>query len=233
MKSTVICLPTYNERENLAQMVAAVHEVVPEVHILVIDDGSPDGTGALADEIAGRDDRVHVLHRTAKQGLGRAYVAGFRWALERDYDRIMQMDCDFSHQPKYLPAMLDASLRHDVVLGCRYMPGGGTEGWSWHRRFLSKGGNTYARTILGLPYRDLTGGFKCWNRKALGSLPLDAIESNGYVFQIEMTWRAVRSGFSVGEVAIVFPDRVAGESKMSGGIVTEAMVNVWKLRGIG
>ncbi len=230
MKSTVICLPTYNERDNLAAMVKAIHEVVAHVHILVIDDNSPDGTGKLADEIAAEDDRVHVLHRTAKEGLGRAYVAGFRWALEHDYELIFQMDCDFSHQPKYLTAFIDAADRADLVLGSRYIKGGGTEGWAWHRRFLSRGGNTYARTILGLPYKDLTGGFKCWNRRVLDALPLTEIESNGYVFQIEMSWRAIRRGFSVAEVPIVFPDRVAGESKMSGGIVTEAMVNVWKIR---
>lgn len=232
MKSTIICLPTYNERENLPVMVAAIHDVTPDAHILVIDDGSPDGTGAIADELAAADDRVQVLHRTAKEGLGRAYVAGFERALAGGYDRIMQMDCDFSHQPKYLIDMLAAADKADVVLGCRYMPGGGTEGWSFYRRFLSKGGNAYARAMLSLPYRDLTGGFKCWNRHALAALPLGDIESNGYVFQIEMTYRAVGMGFSVAEVPIIFPDRVVGESKMSSGIVTEAMMNVIRLRFI-
>ena len=230
--STVVCLPTYNERENLSQMIEAIFATLDQLHILVIDDNSPDGTGQLADEHAAADERVHVLHRTAKEGLGRAYLAGFQWALAQGYERIIQMDCDFSHQPKYLVGMLQLAESSDLVLGSRYIPGGGTEGWAWHRRFLSKGGNTYARMILGLPYKDLTGGFKCWNRRVLEALPLADIESNGYVFQIEMTWRAVRLGFSIAELPIVFPDRVAGESKMTGGIVTEAMKNVIKIRFI-
>ena len=232
MKPTVICLPTYNEADNLLPMITAIFDVLPAAHVLVIDDNSPDGTGQIADRRAAEDDRVHVLHRTAKEGLGRAYIAGFQWALDRDYALIFQMDCDFSHQPKYLPAFIAMAERKDLVLGSRYIAGGGTEGWAWHRKFLSRGGNTYARAILGLPYKDLTGGFKCWNRRVLEALPLGEIQSNGYVFQIEMTWRSLRRGFSVGEVAIVFPDRVAGESKMSGGIVTEAMKNVIKLRFI-
>ena len=227
---TVICLPTYNEVENLPLMTAAIHAIVPHVHILVIDDNSPDGTGALADELAAADDRVFVLHRAAKEGLGRAYIAGFQWALAREYQLIFEMDCDFSHQPKYLPAFIERAAQADLVLGSRYIRGGGTEGWTWHRRVLSQGGNTYARAILGLPYRDLTGGFKCFRRAVLEALPLDDIVSNGYVFQIELTWRAVHLGFSVGEVPIVFPDRERGESKMHGGIVFEAMANVWKLR---
>lgn len=230
MKPTIICLPTYNEADNLENMIDAIMEVVPDAHVLVIDDNSPDGTGGIADGRAASDERVHVLHRTAKEGLGRAYIAGFQWALSRDYELIFQMDCDFSHQPKYLLDFLREAANVDLVLGCRYIEGGGTEGWAWHRRFLSRGGNTYARAILGLPFKDLTGGFKCWNRRVLDALPLSEIQSNGYVFQIEMTWRATRLGFSVGEVPIIFPDRVAGESKMNGGIVTEAMKNVIKLR---
>jgi dolichol-phosphate mannosyltransferase len=230
MKPTIICLPTYNERENLSNMIEAIHGVVPHAHILVIDDNSPDGTGQIADERAAADERVHVLHRAAKEGLGRAYIAGFVWALARDYELIFQMDCDFSHQPKYLVDFSRLAQSKDLVLGSRYIPGGGTEGWAWHRRLLSKGGNVYAQLILGLPQRDLTGGFKCWNRRVLEALPLGEIQSNGYVFQIEMTYRVVRQGFSIGEVPIVFPDRVAGESKMTGGIVTEAMTNVIKIR---
>ncbi len=230
MSDTVICLPTYNELENLPLMVAAIHEVVPDIHILVIDDNSPDGTGPLADEIAGGDDRVHVLHRKAKEGLGRAYIAGFKWALKRGYERIMEMDCDFSHQPRYLPDFLAASKEFDLVLGSRYIPGGGTDDWSWSRRFISKSGNTYARMILGLPYKDLTGGFKLFNRRVLETIPLDDIMAGGYVFQIELTWRAVRRGFTVGEVPIEFPDRTRGDSKMNQGIVLEAMLNVWRLR---
>lgn len=227
---TVICLPTYNELENLPLMVEAIFAVVAEVHILVIDDNSPDGTGKLADELASRDARVHVLHREKKQGLGRAYVAGFQWALARDYELIFEMDCDFSHPPRFLPEFLEKAGTCDMVLGSRYIPGGATEDWDWRRRAISKGGNTYARMILGLPYKDLTGGFKCFHRKVLAALPLDEIVSGGYVFQIEMTWRAVLHGFSVGEVPIHFPDRTRGQSKMSGAIVREAIVNVWKLR---
>ncbi len=226
----VICLPTYNEAENLPLMVRAIHEVVPSIDILVIDDGSPDGTGRIADEIASGDGRVHVLHRKAKEGLGRAYIAGFRWALERDYELIFEMDCDFSHQPRYLVDFLARAAEADVVLGSRYIPGGGTEGWSWHRRMLSRGGNTYAQFVLGLPFRDLTGGFKCFHRRVLAALPLDEILGGGYVFQIELTWRAVRMGFRVAEVPIVFPDRVRGDSKMHGAIVWEAVRNVWRLR---
>ncbi|MEY3011332.1 MAG: hypothetical protein RIT45_67 [Pseudomonadota bacterium] len=226
----VICLPTYNEAENLPLMVAAIFEVVPSIEIVVIDDNSPDGTGRIADELAAADSRVHVLHRTAKEGLGRAYIAGFRWALERDYDLIFEMDCDFSHQPKYLPEFLRKAQEADLVLGSRYIEGGGTEGWAMHRRLLSRGGNTYARMILGLPFRDLTGGFKCFRREVLAALPLDAIQGGGYVFQIELTWRTIQAGFRVTEVPIVFPDRVRGDSKMHGAIVFEAVKNVWRLR---
>ena len=226
----VICLPTYNERENLPLLVAEVRALLPDVDILVIDDNSPDGTGAIADGLAAADPRVHVLHRPGKQGLGRAYLAGFRWALARDYALIFEMDCDFSHPPRFLPQFLAKAQTCDLVLGSRYIPGGGTVDWDWRRRLISRGGNTYAQLILGLPYRDLTGGFKCFHRRVLQALPLDEIVSNGYVFQIELTWRAVLAGFSVGEVPIQFPDRTRGQSKMSGSIVREAVVNVWKLR---
>jgi dolichol-phosphate mannosyltransferase len=227
---TLICLPTYNERENLPLMVEAIHGTVPEVHILVIDDGSPDGTGAIADGIAAQDPRVHVLHRSKKQGLGRAYIAGFSWALARDYALIFEMDCDFSHPVRFLPEFLKKSEQFDVVLGSRYIPGGGTQDWDWRRRLISRGGNSYAQAILGLPFKDLTGGFKCFHRKVLEALPLGEIVSNGYVFQIEMTYRSVLLGFSVGEVPIQFPDRTRGQSKMTGGIVREAVTKVWALR---
>lgn len=227
---TLICVPTYNERENLPLLIEAVFAEVPDVEILVIDDNSPDGTGKIADEIAGRNRQVHVLHRAGKQGLGRAYIAGFEWALARDYELVFEMDCDFSHQPRFLPEFLKKAETFDVVLGSRYIPGGGTQDWDWRRRAISKGGNTYARMILGLPFKDLTGGFKCFHRKVLQALPLQEILSNGYVFQIELTWRTVLAGFSVGEVPIQFPDRTRGESKMDGRIVREAVVNVWKLR---
>ncbi len=223
-------MPTYNERDNLPLLVEAIFGVVPQVEILVIDDNSPDGTGQLADTLALADARVHVLHRQEKQGLGRAYIAGFQWALARDYALVFEMDCDFSHPPRFLPAFLDKAKTCDLVLGSRYIPGGGTQDWDWRRRLISRGGNMYAQLILGLPYRDLTGGFKCFHRHVLAALPLDQIVSNGYVFQIELTWRAVIAGFRIGEVPIEFPDRTRGQSKMSGAIVNEAVVNVWKLR---
>lgn len=227
---TIICLPTYNELENLPLLVAEVHKIVPDVHILVIDDNSPDGTGRLADELAAQDQRIFVLHRQQKQGLGRAYLAGFAWALARDYELIFEMDCDFSHPPRFLPDFRAKARSCDLVLGSRYIPGGGTQDWDWRRRLVSRGGNTYAQLILGLPYKDLTGGFKCFHRRVLEALPMDDIVSNGYVFQIELTWRAIQQGFVVGEVPIQFPDRTRGESKMSGAIVREAVIKVWELR---
>ncbi len=226
----IICLPTYNEKENLPLLVEAVRQIVPQADLLVIDDNSPDGTGQIANALALADPQVHVLHRQEKQGLGRAYIAGFRWALARDYELIFEMDCDFSHPPPLLPAFLAKAQSCDVVLGSRYIPGGSTEDWDWRRRLISRGGNTYAQAILGLPFRDLTGGFKCFHRRVLETLPLDEIVSNGYVFQIEMTYRAILAGFRVGEVPIQFPDRTRGQSKMTGNIVREAIVNVWKLR---
>lgn len=227
---TLICLPTYNELENLPLLVTEIHAVAPEVHILVIDDNSPDGTGRLADELASADPRIQVLHRAAKQGLGRAYLAGFAWALARDYELIFEMDCDFSHMPRYLPDFIRKAESCDVVLGSRYIPGGGTKDWDWKRRLISRGGNTYAQLILGLPYRDLTGGFKCFHRHVLQALPLDEIVGSGYVFQIELTYRSVLLGFRIGEVPIEFPDRTRGQSKMSGNIVREAVTKVWQLR---
>jgi dolichol-phosphate mannosyltransferase len=230
MKRTLICLPTYNEIENLPLMIAAIHDVISVVNVLIIDDNSPDGTGALADELAADDERVFVLHRTAKEGLGKAYIAGFKWALERDYELIMEMDCDFSHQPRYLRDFITKADTADLVLGSRYVPGGGTQDWSWSRRMISRCGNTYARLILGLPFSDLTGGFKCFNRRVLENLALDEVMSGGYVFQIELTYRAIERGFTIAEVPIEFPDRTRGQSKMNNAIVFEAMLNVWRLR---
>lgn len=228
--SALIIIPTYNEAENLERLLDAVFEVQPDVHVLVVDDGSPDGTGDIADRRAGEDERVHVTHRQGKLGLGTAYIAGFKWALERDYPRVFEMDCDFSHQPKYIPDFLRASQSADLVLGSRYVRGGGTENWGWTRQLTSRGGNLYARLILGLPYKDLTGGFKCFRREVLEAMDLDSIASVGYAFQIELTYRAHKAGFRVTEVPIIFPDREQGESKMSSGIVGEAMRNVLKLR---
>jgi dolichol-phosphate mannosyltransferase len=226
----VICLPTYDERENLGPIVEAIHAVAPAVDVLVIDDDSPDGTGRLADELAARDPRVNVLHRAEKQGLGRAYLAGFAWALERGYGLVLEMDADFSHDPRYLPALLAASRSADLVLGSRYVAGGGTVNWGLGRRLISRGGSLYARTILGVSVRDLTGGFKCFRREVLEDIDLPTVECSGYAFQIELTWRALRRGFQVVEVPIVFADRRVGRSKMSRRIVLEAIRKVWKMR---
>lgn len=228
----LIIVPTYNERDNLPLLVEAVLKIVPQVNILVVDDNSPDGTGALAADLSSADSRVSVLHRQGKEGLGKAYVAGFHWALEQGYDLIFEMDCDFSHRPEHLPEFLAAIEGADVVLGSRYIRGGATEDWGISRKLISGGGNLYARTILGLPYKDLTGGFKCFRRKVLEALPLDDLYSFGYAFQIELTFRAHRLGFRIAQTPIIFPDRTRGESKMSGKIFKEAFVTVWKLRGI-
>lgn len=226
----LVIIPTYNEAENLPRIVPAVHEVLPGAHVLVVDDQSPDGTGTLADGMAAEDERVHVMHRDGPRGLGKAYLAGFQWALARDYSAVFEMDADFSHQPKYLPAFLEALENADLVLGCRYTEGGGIEGWGWHRLAISKGGNLYARLVLGLSLRDLTGGFKCFRREALEGLDLEGVRAVGYGFQIELTWRALQAGFRVAETPIVFPDRTMGKSKMSMAIFGEAALGVWRLR---
>jgi dolichol-phosphate mannosyltransferase len=229
-RRAVICLPTYDERENLAPILDAIHAVEPRVDVLVVDDASPDGTGDLADAIAARDGRVRVLHRPGKQGLGRAYLAGFSWALARGYDLVLEMDADFSHDPVHLPAILAGARRADLVLGSRYVPGGRTVDWGLARKLVSRGGSLYARKILGLPLRDLTGGFKCFRREVLEAIDLPSVSSSGYAFQIELTFRAVQRGFRVMEVPITFADRRVGRSKMSSGIVLEAMKNVWAMR---
>ena len=230
MPSPLVLIPTYNERGNLSSFIAAVRASLPQADILVIDDNSPDGTGILAEEIATQDAHVRVLHREQKEGLGRAYLAGFAWALERQYSHVFEIDADFSHNPKDLPQLLEATEEADLALGCRWMPGGGVSGWPWSRLGLSRFGNLYARLVLGTPYRDLTGGFKCFRREALETLDLDKIQSVGYGFQIEVTWRALRSGLRVVEVPIHFTDRTVGESKMSGQTFKEALVLVWRLR---
>lgn len=229
-RRALLCLPTYDERENLGPMVDAILAAVPQVDVLVIDDNSPDGTGQLADQLAARDPRVKVLHRAGKGGLGRAYLAGFAWALARDYGLILEMDCDFSHDPKYLPGMLAAAGEVDLVLGSRYVAGGGTVNWGALRKLISRGGSLYARTILGLSVRDLTGGFKCFRREVLEGIDLPSVECTGYAFQIELTYRAVRRGFTVRELPIVFADRRVGLSKMSRRIVLEAIRKVWSIR---
>jgi dolichol-phosphate mannosyltransferase len=226
--SLLIVIPTYNEKENLPTLVAQLRRSVPDAHLLIVDDGSPDGTGDLADGFAAGDLSVHVLHRTSKDGLGRAYVAGLSWGLERGYTRLVQMDADLSHNPCDVPRLVAADA--DLVIGSRYVAGGGTENWGLGRRLLSRGGCLYARLILGVPLQDLTGGFKCWRRAALEAVNLPEIRSNGYSFQIEMTWRALQAGFKATEVPIVFTDRVDGVSKMSKRIVVEAVGMVWRLR---
>jgi dolichol-phosphate mannosyltransferase len=231
VNDALIIVPTYNERDNLPEIVAAVHRELPQADILVVDDNSPDGTGAVADEIAAQDKQVSVLHRAGKLGLGTAYIAGFRHALARDYQFIFEMDCDFSHDPRYLPVMLQhARDGADLVLGSRYVDGGGTVNWGPMRKVISRGGSLYARTILGVGVHDLTGGFKCFRRRVLETLDLDAVSAQGYGFQIEMTYRAIRHGFRVEEVPIVFVDRRVGQSKMSKKIFLEALTLVWKLR---
>jgi len=228
VKATV-CLPTYNEAENLEKVVRAL---APHgVDVLVIDDGSPDGTGEIADRLAVELDYVSVLHRKRKEGIGRAYVAGFEEVLAGDSDLILEMDCDFSHDPADVPRLIAAcEAGADLALGSRYVPGGGTRNWGLLRRAISWGGSFYARLVLGVRVRDLTGGFKCFRRRVLETLDLDAIESKGYAFQIETTYRVLRRGFEVVEVPIVFVDRVEGTSKMRGAIVLEAMLRVPLLR---
>ena len=229
MKPLVI-IPTFNESENLPRLLDRVAEALPQGDVLVVDDNSPDGTGRLADERASADARVHVLHRAGKEGLGKAYLAGFRWALERDYTHIFEMDADFSHDPAMLPVFLAAAARADLVLGSRWVAGGGTVDWPLSRQLISRAGSLYARTILGVGVRDLTGGFKCFNRRVLEAIDLDTVQTRGYGFQIELTYRATTRGFTVVEVPIRFADRVAGQSKMSARIMAEAFTMVWKLR---
>ena len=229
----LVCLPTYDERENLVPILEAILSNLPGADVLVIDDNSPDGTGKLADEFAAREPRVKVLHRAGKEGLGKAYLAGFAWALERDYGYVIEMDADFSHDPKRLPALLAAAREADLALGSRYVPGGGTVGWGLVRRIISQGGSLYARLILGLSVRDLTGGFKCFRRAVLEGIDLPSVECTGYAFQIELTYRAIRRGFRVREVPIVFEDRRVGQSKMSSRIVVEALRKVWSIRFSG
>lgn len=232
-RRALVCLPTYDERENVAAITEAILEAAPQVDVLVIDDASPDGTGEIADAIAARDSRVNVLHRSAKQGLGKAYLAGFAWALERGYSLVLEMDADFSHHPRYLPVLLDRAEGADLVLGSRNVEGGGTLNWGVGRKLLSRGGSFYARTILGLPIRDLTGGFKCFRREVLEAIDLPSVECSGYAFQIELTYRAIKRGFRVVEVPIVFEDRRVGRSKMSRRIVLEAVAKVWSIRWSG
>jgi len=228
---TLVIVPTYNERENLPAMAQRLMALPAHVEMLVVDDNSPDGTGRIADELAAEQPRVHVLHRPEKNGLGRAYCAGFKWALERDFELVMEMDGDFSHNPDDIPKFLEAAVKEnaDCVLGSRYSNGIRVINWPLKRLILSMGAGVYVRVITGMPFSDPTGGFKCFRRRALQSLNLDAVKSNGYSFQIELTHKLWRTGMKIVEVPIVFLDRFQGSSKMSSKIVREALWMVWRL----
>jgi dolichol-phosphate mannosyltransferase len=229
MNQTLIIVPTYNERENLPPLVAALLCLPVAVDLLVVDDNSPDGTGALADQLAAQHPGIHVLHRAQKEGLGRAYIAGFKWALAHHYEFVFEMDGDFSHNPSDIPALLEAAKEADCVLGSRYMNGIRIINWPLGRLMLSKGAGMYVRLVTGMPFTDPTGGYKCFRRRALSALKLDAVRSNGYSFQIEMTHRLWRQGLRIVEVPIIFTDRFMGRSKMAGHIVREALIMVWRL----
>ncbi|MDQ2708257.1 MAG: polyprenol monophosphomannose synthase [Actinomycetota bacterium] len=230
--SLVVVIPTYNERDNLVSITTRIRNAVPAAHILVVDDASPDGSGALADQLAAEDPRVHVLHRAGKAGLGSAYLEGFAWALSGDYAVVVQMDADGSHPPESLPGMLERLTDAEVVIGSRYVSGGSVVNWPKHREALSRGGNLYSRLALGVQVRDITAGYRVFRRDVLAELALDQVSSEGYCFQIDMVWRVVQDGFRVVEYPIVFTEREHGESKMSGSIVREALwrVTTWGVR---
>ncbi len=225
-----VIIPTYNESDNIGTLLSYILEH-PRFRVLVVDDNSPDGTGAIVQQMQEQDPRIGLLSRAGKQGLGTAYIAGFRRALSEGAQFLFEMDADFSHNPTYLSALLKAAeTRYDLVIGSRYVRGGGTTDWGIVRQFISRGGNIYARLILGLPVADSTGGFRCYRRTVLETLDLGAVRSNGYSFQIEMAYRTRKAGFRIGEIPIIFPDRRVGKSKMSRRIVIEALINVWRLR---
>jgi dolichol-phosphate mannosyltransferase len=230
-ESVWVVLPTYNEAGNIERLVGAVRERLPDTgHVLIVDDSSPDGTGRIADGLAAEHEDVEVLHREVKEGLGPAYIAGFRRALDAGAELVIEMDADFSHDPAHLPLLLRAAKKADLVIGSRYVAGGGVTDWGRVRRLISRGGSAYARTALGVEVRDLTGGFKCIHREVLEAINLDTIYSRGYAFQVEVTYRAIRAGFTVREVPIVFRERTEGKSKMSNAIVAEAMWRVPAMR---
>ncbi len=230
MKKLVI-IPTYNEKQNIAKLITAIfHENIEDLELLIVDDNSPDGTGDIVEELTRSDSRVHLMRREKKMGLGTAYVAGFKYALERDYDLIIEMDADFSHNPNSLHELIDATKDNDVVVGSRYVDGVNVVHWPLGRLLLSIGASKYTRIITGLPLKDCTSGFKCFKRQVLESIDLDRIQSDGYSFQIEMNFRAWKKGFEICEIPIVFEDRAAGSSKMSKKIVREAIWMVWKLK---
>lgn len=229
MNKTVIIIPTYNEAQNVLLIAEAVLASAPDVHLLFVDDNSPDGTGRLIDEMVQKDERIHVMHRKEKNGLGRAYIAGFKWALERDYELIFEMDADFSHNPKDIPAMQRAAAKAGLVIGSRYIGGVRVINWPLHRLILSRGAGIYVKLVTGLPLTDPTGGYKCFHRDVLKTIDLDTVESNGYSFQIELNHRAWLLGHTITEVPIVFEERRNGASKMSKKIIVEALWMVWHL----
>jgi dolichol-phosphate mannosyltransferase len=228
----LICVPTYNEAENIEQFIHAVFkDCPPEANILVIDDNSPDGTANIVENLfTNYNERLHILKRPEKQGLARAYLAAFDWGIAQGYDVFLEMDADFSHNPRYIPMMLEKIETSDVVIGSRNIKGGGVEGWSFLRNFISKGGSLYSRIVLGCPVKDLTGGFNMWRKNALEKIGLTSIISSGYLFQIEMKYKAFLTGCSITEIPILFTDRKHGTSKMSKKILFEALINVWKIK---
>jgi dolichol-phosphate mannosyltransferase len=232
LEPVLVVIPTYNERENLEPIVKRLHDALPKAHVLVVDDGSPDGTGELADTLAAAEARVQVLHRTEKAGLGAAYVAGFRWGIEHDYRVLVEMDADGSHAPEDLPHMLDALSDADLVIGSRYVPGGKVVNWPMSRQLISRGGNLYSRLALGAKVKDITAGYRAYRREVLEKLKLGTVASQGYCFQIDLAWRTIEAGFTVVEVPITFTERAVGQSKMSKDIVREALLRVtkWGLR---
>lgn len=227
---TLIIIPTYNESENILELIQRVFAESPEAHLLLVDDNSPDGTADLADRAFGEDARFHLLRRTGVRGLGRSYVDGYLYALQKGYARVVQMDADFSHDPRYIPTLIETSYSADVTLGSRYCPGGGVEDWSLHRVMLSRFANFYVSRVTGLNVRDATSGFRCYTRYALEKIHLEQIFSNGYAFQVEMTYRAKEEGLSIVETPIIFTDRLQGRSKISRKVLIESMIMPWRLR---
>lgn len=225
---TIVVIPTYDEKDNVGPMAAAVLAQDPGIELLFVDDNSPDGTGAVIDALCAGEPRLHVLHRAGKEGLGRAYVSGFRRALELGAERIVQMDCDFSHDPKDLPRLISAAA--DLVIGSRYVPGGATPGWPFKRRLISRAGGCFIRAVTGLPLKDPTGGFKCWRAATLTAIDFETVESAGYSFQLEMNHRAWKAGRTIREIPIVFTDRVVGYSKITPGIAVESVKIAFRLR---
>ena len=229
-RDRIIVIPTYNESDTIENLISEILKIQPDADILIVDDNSPDGTGRLIDKLSGKDQRIKCLHRPLKEGIGPAYIEGFKKATQEGYRYILQMDADFSHNPKYIPGLFNLAKDYDVVIGSRYINGGGVENWGIIRRMISRFGSMYAKLVLGLPVNDLTGGFKCFNRQVLEQIGLGDITSRGYAFQIEMTFRAYKKGFKIKESPIIFSDRRAGQTKMSRAIFLEAVINVWKFR---